>query len=152
MSYEGPDRREHKAPVPQFISMDAAMLRQQTERIDALVEGIGKLAKAIAARPTAEEIAHDKKMSRIRNVAGIVLLATIFTGFGLQQRELDSIVERDRLRTFDACESRNESNRDFLKLLADLAALDPAVGPVDQIFTQYASNLKEVDCQKLLAE
>lgn len=142
----GPERR--RAPG-QFITMDAAMLAAQNERLEQLNNNIVKLAKAVDTRPTREELDRQRKFDRIRRWASVALVGLVLAGFYVQQREISKLIEQDRRSTFGVCEERNRDNGEFLALLQKVQSLAPSP-ELQAVFNEYAQNLRPVDCTKLL--
>lgn len=145
--YGGPERRHST-----FISMDAAMLARQSEKIDELIQHIDRLSEAIDTRPTREELRRRHKREAIRRWLLIGTAVITFAFLGYQQNEINDLLEDDRQETFTVCEDRNRENAQFLNLLTRVTEISdgPGRSELERIFAEYAKNLEPVDCTTLL--
>ena len=135
MSEQPPERQR---TAGKFITMDAAMLAAQNERLDRLNDNIQALAQSIAERPTKYDLKQARKRSRNQLLATILVFAFVTGGV---------VYNLDRLD--DQCEDRNRNAAAFQALLFVLisqAEQTPEETPVEKAIKDYADTLKEIDC------
>lgn len=136
MSEQPPPERRR---VPgKFITMDAAMLAQQNERLASLDTSVQKLAKAVSARPTKYDLKQARKRSRNQLLATIVVFGLVVGGVIYNQRKLDA-----------QCLDRNRNAEAFRSLLIVLIAqadLTPEETPVEKAIRDYFNTLEVIDC------
>lgn len=130
MSEHPPERRR----VPgQFITMDAAMLAQQNERLASLDESIQALAKSVNQRPTKFDLESTRKRLRNQLIATVLVGAILFTFVFIQNQKLQQ-----------ACLDRNANTEKFRTLIAvitnETSKADPD-GPVATSLTEYLLSL-----------
>lgn len=136
MSDHPPERRRMAG---QFITMDAAMLAAQNERLDQLNENIQALAKSIGERPTKYDLKQARKRSRNQLIATIVVFALVMGGVVYNQKRLDA-----------QCEDRNRNAEAFKALLVTLLANPSQPGsensPGAIALRKYTDTIKIVNC------
>lgn len=136
MSDHPPERRRMAG---QFITMDAAMLAAQNERLDQLNENIQALAKSIAERPTQYDLNQARKRSRNQLIATILVFAMVLGGVIYNQKRLDA-----------QCKDRNRNAEAFRTLLVTLLANPSQPGsensPGAIALRKYTDTLTVIDC------
>ena len=140
--------------TPHFISVDAALLAKQAEKLEALKTSVEALTKAVAHRPTRQELDEQARRNRLKRIALAVLVGLIAWGFWQQQNQYLDLLEDHRKLTYETCNSRNTENAKNVKLLTRLSERQQPNRPRDplaeEIVADYIKSLEPVDCSKLL--
>lgn len=135
---------------PNFISVDAALLAKQAEKLDALKKSVEDLVRAVDTRPTREELAEQARRNRLKRIATGVLLGLIGYGFFHQQQQYAELLTDYRTFSYNACTARNIENGKIIKLLTDLGARpQPGRQPdpeAQKIVSSFINSLKPVNC------
>jgi hypothetical protein len=131
--YDGPERRK----VPPLVSMDAALLADQNQRLDRLNASIEDLAEAVKGRPTKLDLEATRKRLRDQLIITILLFAVVCGGLVWQQG-----------KTVRACDDRNSNTEKFRILIAVLVQEGENRGqtPINDALKDYLTTLKTVDC------
>lgn len=122
----------------QFVTMDAAMLAAQNERLDQLNDNIQKLATSIAERPTQWDLKQARRRSRNQLIATIVVFAMVMSGVVYNQRRLDA-----------QCQDRNDNAAAFRTLLVVIVSQgqqSPEESPIEKALNDYLDTIKQIDC------
>lgn len=135
MSDQPPERGR---TAGKFITMDAAMLAAQNERLDQLNSNIQALAQSIAERPTKYDLKQARRRSRNQLLATILVFAFVAGGLIYNLAKIDN-----------QCEDRNRNAAAFQALLFVLitqAEQSPEETKVERAIKEYADTLKVIDC------